>query len=619
MKIICTTMHTLQQSPTSVLAQLFSPPFPLYDDLEEIHRFPHEYVSEDAFLQIIDCLRSGEWVPCRTTDQREELIRAVAVLSIEDLPDIPLAADHSVLIAEGGTGLYYQHAVATENMKDLRRKMNDREERSIKYNGKRVEVAKAKKAFDAAEDSYNKSKSVSDQYRNAADELIRKKEESENRQKRLIDNLEKARKDFEELEEKLRPLTEENENKQREARKAKFSHVQQRELSDAAEEIAKAAEQPQPNGADPIKDETLEAAAAQAREVTEAAKKISDEKAAIAARSHVDYEEAARSMGPFAVALQVAVQESEDFAASQASEQGNNNTSVVSQEQIDERVKLADEAEEGTRPLKEARDQLRKAFDDVSQVCDSLKPKSPDEEDSESRKQQELLEEKIFIEEPHPQSIVPAGAIRIIPRQVRKLGLKGYQIRGEFRGDIDVFPPAASQVPQAQSFFGAGAVGGGGGGGGVGAVGSPRGFGGFGGNAAIRKGGFGHRTIGAPASKSHRTGSNDARSQPQQQPPLATTTTTNNINNNNYHSNPNYNNSDLASTNQAGGNGGAIVPFSGVRGLAFCDSTTVIMEKELERLDYLMMLAYESPNGGDFFRQKKPVGALQELIDSCVL
>jgi hypothetical protein len=43
------------------------------------------------------------------------------------------------------------------------------------------------------------------------------------------------------------------------------------------------------------------------------------------------------------------------------------------------------------------------------------------------------------------------------------------------------------------------------------------------------------------------------------------------------------------------------------------------MEKELERLDYLMMLAYESPNGGDFLRQKKPMGPLQELIDTCVL
>jgi hypothetical protein len=65
----------------------------------------------------------------------------------------------------------------------------------------------------------------------------------------------------------------------------------------------------------------------------------------------------------------------------------------------------------------------------------------------------------------------------------------------------------------------------------------------------------------------------------------------------------------------AGGPGG-VAPFSGTRSQAFCDTTTVLLEKEGERLDHLMVLAYEAPTG-DFFRQKKPTGLLQDLIDAC--
>lgn len=643
MKIISTTMHTLQQCPTSVLAQLFSPPFPLYDDLEEIHRYPHEYVSEEPFLQIIDCLRSGEWVPCRATHEREELLRAVATLSLEGLPDVPLAADHNVAISEGGTALFYHQAVGTENLKELKKNMREREEQLQKFNQKKIEVAKAKKALDAAEDSYSKVHAVALQYRGAADEARRKMDEFEARKKNVGERLEAARKKFVQTEQDGKPLMDENDEVQRAARKAKFAHVQQMELTEAAEAAAKAAEQPQPNGADPIKDEILEEAAQKARELTEHAKKLADEKAAIAAEFSTRVESVAKEIAAAKSEIEQAQREKEELDSVVRSTGGSNyngnsnstNITLYTTEQIEERNKLADEAEEGARPLREKRDQLLAAYDDLVKTCESLKPKAPEEEDAAKRRQQELLEENIFIEEPHPESIVPFGTPRIIPRQVRKLGLKGYQVRGEFRGDIEVNPPPPARLPLTL-FFGADAAAGAAGGGGV----SHRlggGFGGFGGNPAVRRGGFGHRTIGGGGAttgtqkSTTRTSSNDTRvasPSQQQQPQLQPHAGSNNIGNyynntinNNNQSAAAYNQSEVSTTNQVdpANRNSVVVPFSGIRGQSFCDTTTVMMEKELERLDFLMMLAYESPNGGDFFRQKKPVGALQELIDSCTL
>jgi hypothetical protein len=59
-----TTLETLCQFPTSQLTLLFSPPFPLYDPLTDVHNMPPGLIPDPkTFEFILDFLRTLTWLP----------------------------------------------------------------------------------------------------------------------------------------------------------------------------------------------------------------------------------------------------------------------------------------------------------------------------------------------------------------------------------------------------------------------------------------------------------------------------------------------------------------------------------------------------------------------------
>ena len=68
-----TSLGTLCQQPGSLLAALFTDPFPLQDSFTGEHVLPLDIVTGAAFALILDRLRSGEWLPIQHQDTLGEI------------------------------------------------------------------------------------------------------------------------------------------------------------------------------------------------------------------------------------------------------------------------------------------------------------------------------------------------------------------------------------------------------------------------------------------------------------------------------------------------------------------------------------------------------------------
>lgn len=70
-----TTQSTLTKFPDSLLAALFTPPFPLVDRETNTHRIPATMCTATAWFRILEFLRIDEWLPCTEIDDFEELLK----------------------------------------------------------------------------------------------------------------------------------------------------------------------------------------------------------------------------------------------------------------------------------------------------------------------------------------------------------------------------------------------------------------------------------------------------------------------------------------------------------------------------------------------------------------
>lgn len=66
-----TTPATLFRYRDSLLAEMFSSPFPLYDTEKEVHVLPLSICTDKAFEVILDFLRTDEWLICDRRTWRE--------------------------------------------------------------------------------------------------------------------------------------------------------------------------------------------------------------------------------------------------------------------------------------------------------------------------------------------------------------------------------------------------------------------------------------------------------------------------------------------------------------------------------------------------------------------
>jgi hypothetical protein len=83
-----TSLATLCQQPGSLLAALFTDPFPLQDEFSGEHVIPLEVTSGAAFAFILDYLRSGEWLPITDRDTLAEVRAACQALGLR-IPTLP--------------------------------------------------------------------------------------------------------------------------------------------------------------------------------------------------------------------------------------------------------------------------------------------------------------------------------------------------------------------------------------------------------------------------------------------------------------------------------------------------------------------------------------------------
>ena len=94
-RLFFTSVETLTQYPGSMLAVLFSPPYPLLQEddpvsrKESVHVLPQTLAQPDTFGIVMDFLRCGEWMPMRSESQYDSVCATCKVLGIPSLPAPP--------------------------------------------------------------------------------------------------------------------------------------------------------------------------------------------------------------------------------------------------------------------------------------------------------------------------------------------------------------------------------------------------------------------------------------------------------------------------------------------------------------------------------------------------
>src|SRR5687767_2284294 len=73
-----TTMEAVTQFENTLLTELFSPPFPIYDQTQDVHVLPPALVDAETFAVILDFLRCGTWQPMRSDRQHQVVCAALA-------------------------------------------------------------------------------------------------------------------------------------------------------------------------------------------------------------------------------------------------------------------------------------------------------------------------------------------------------------------------------------------------------------------------------------------------------------------------------------------------------------------------------------------------------------
>ena len=77
-----TSLGTLCQQPGSLLAALFTEPFPLQDEFTGEHVISLDVISAPAFAIVLDYLRSGDWLPVLDRETLEEVRRGCQNLGL---------------------------------------------------------------------------------------------------------------------------------------------------------------------------------------------------------------------------------------------------------------------------------------------------------------------------------------------------------------------------------------------------------------------------------------------------------------------------------------------------------------------------------------------------------